>query len=218
MKFHLPFGIGAKRESLLCISKSEYQDLMSYARDRNVKLEGFKRFTGDISLIKEFVDDVVTVAEDFPRILTDRKCLVVRLDEYSPDDDFATTDRHLISINAKIFNNKEYLRDEYSMLAEMGKFVRGTDYRSVARHELGHVVANIYRIDPMKIAKDILCNRSDFEVLEYIHDNVSMYAGDYEDGREIISECFSAFYGKRDIPFVKEYINKCKEVVKEDCV
>lgn len=41
MKFHLPFGIGVSGNSSLRITKNEYQELMSYARERNVKLEGF---------------------------------------------------------------------------------------------------------------------------------------------------------------------------------
>ena len=42
------------------------------------------------------------------------------------------------------------------MLSDDGKFVQGTDYRSVARHEVGHVVANIYGISPMQVAEQIL--------------------------------------------------------------
>lgn len=40
MKFHLPFGIGVRGGSSLCITKDEYLELMAYARERNVKLEG----------------------------------------------------------------------------------------------------------------------------------------------------------------------------------
>ena len=215
MKFHLPFGIGVRSDSSLCITKDEFLELMAYARERNVKLEGFKRFSGDISLIKECVDDVVVIAQDFPRILSDRRSLVIRLDEYSPDDDFATTDRHLVSINAKIFNNREYLSNEYKMLADSGKFVRGTDYRGVTRHELGHVVANIYGIKPMDIAQTIMPKAGNAEILKYVKDYLSLYSADYEDGREIISECFSAYYGGVGISFVTEYVECCKRLVKE---
>ena len=216
MKFHLPFGIRTNDRYSSFISKEEYLELMAYANARRVRLEGFKRFSGDISLIKEYVDDVVILVQDFPEILRERKGVVVRLDEYSPENDFATTDRHMISINSKVFNNRDYLEREYKMLSDEGKFVKGTDYRSVARHELGHVVANIYRINPMEIAKSIFLNRSDFEILEYIYKHISEYAGDYEDGREFISECFSAYYGNRDIPFAKQYVEKCKTFVKEE--
>lgn len=214
MKFHLPFGIRINEKNSSYISREEYKELMDHARLHNVKLENFKRFSGDISLIKEMIDDISLIAQDFPMILNTRKSVVVRLDENSPEDDFATTDRHLISINAKIFNNRKYLENEYHMLSEMGKFVKGTNYRSVIRHELGHIVANVYHINPLSIAKEIFPEKSDFELSEYIFENISIYAADYKDGREFISECFSAYYGNVDIWFAKEYVNKCKEIIK----
>lgn len=215
-RFHLPFGINASEKYSSCISKEEYKDLMNYAKLHNVRLEGFKRFSGSISLIKEFIDDVVVVAEDFPKILLGRRSLVIRLDERINDEDFATTENHLISINSRLFNNSEYLKQEYQMLADAGKFVMGTTYRSVAWHELGHIVANIYNINPLQIAKIIFPNKSDFEISEYIYDHLSQYASDYEDGREFISECFSAYYSEVDNWFAKEYVKKCKELtVKE---
>lgn len=214
--FRLPFGIGKPFQSYSTyITKDEYRELMEYARRHNVKLENFKRFSGDISLIKEIIDDTAVIAKDFPELLTARKSVVIRLDETSPIDDFATTDRHLISINAKIFNDRNYLEKEYELLAQMGKFVKGTSYRSVIRHELGHVVANIYKLDPMEIAKSIFPQKSEFKILEYVHDNISQYAADYEDGTEFISECFSAYYGNTKIPFVVKYVKRCKELIKE---
>ena len=216
-KFYLPFGIG-KHYSLYSsyITQEEYKELMAYARENNVKLENFKRFSGDITVIKEMVDDVVAVAKDFPALLTARKCVVIRLDEASPIDDFATTDRHLISINSKVFNDREYLEKEYELLAEMGKFVKGTNYRSVIRHELGHVVANIYKLDPMCIAKIVLPQKSNEEIIKHIKTFLSLYAADFEDGREFISECFAAYYGMTDNSLAIKYVTKCKELIKED--
>lgn len=213
--FRMAFGKAGQGKYASCISQQEYREIMSYARIRGVKLEGFKRFSGDIKLIREIVDDIVVIAKDFPRILVDRRSVVVRFEENLLEGDFATTDRHLISINASLFNDTKYLEQEYKSLSDRGKFVRGTNYRSVIRHELGHVVANIYKINPMNIAKEIFQDKSNFEILEYIHDDVSAYASDYEDGREFISECFSAYYSNIDIFFANEYVNKCKEYAKE---
>lgn len=189
---------------------------MAYATERSVRLEGFKRYSGDIVIIKELIDDVCIIAKDFPKLLQGRKSVIVRLDENSPEDDFATTDRHLISVNANIFNDKEYLKKEYHMLSDMGKFVVGTDYRSIIRHELGHVVANFYKINPMELAKKIFPEWSTSEIIKYVKQNLSLYAADYADGREFISECFSAYYSCVDNYFAKEYIRLCKEIAKED--
>lgn len=216
MRLHLPFGIRTNERYLSTVSKDEYHELMLYATERKIRLEGFKRFSGNIQLIKEFIDNICIVAQDFPKMLSGKKSVIIRLDEYSPEDDFATTDYHLISINAKLFSNKDYLEKEYKMLADDGKFVKGTDFRSIAWHEAGHVVANIYGISPMKIAKQIMpeCNAS--EIIIYIKQYISLYAADYEDGREFISECFSAYYSGADISFANQYVLLCKEFVKEE--
>lgn len=215
--FHLPFGIRKSNYTYSAyITQDEYRNLMDYAREHHVKLENFKRFSGDINLIKELIDDIAIVAEDFPKILTVRKSVVIRLDEHSPLEDFATTDYHLISINSKLFNDRLYLEEEYELLTRIGKFVKNTNYRSIIRHELGHVVANIYRLNPLMIARSIFPDKTNEEILQFIKSTLSLYAADYKDGREFISEYFSAYYSQADVPFAAKYMNKCKELAKED--
>ena len=215
--FHLPFGIRRSNYTYSAyITQDKYRNLMDYAREHHVKLENFKRFSGDINLIKELIDDIAIVAEDFPKILTVRKSVVIRLDEHSPLEDFATTDYHLISINSKLFNDRLYLEEEYELLTRIGKFVKNTNYRSIIRHELGHVVANIYRLNPLMIARSIFPDKTNEEILQFIKSTLSLYAADYKDGREFISEYFSAYYSQADVPFAAKYINKCKELAKED--
>lgn len=215
--FHLPFGIRKSNYTYSAyITQDEYRNLMDYAREHHVKLENFKRFSGDINLIKELIDDIAIVAEDFPKILTVRKSVVIRLDEHSPLEDFASTDYHLISINSKLFNDRLYLEEEYELLARIGKFVKNTNYRSIIRHELGHVVANTYKLNPLEIARSIFPDKTNEEILQFIKSTLSLYAADYKDGREFISEYFSAYYSQADVPFAAKYINKCKELAKED--
>lgn len=215
MRFQMAFGGASSGKYATCISKDEYRELMNYALERKVKLEGFKKFSGSIELIKESIDDIVEIAQDFPKILSERKSVVLRFDEHISERDFATTNRHLISINGNIFNNREYLECEYQMMADMGTFVKGTSYRSVIKHELGHVVANIYGFNPMYIAMEVLDTKTGNDVLGYVMNNLSLYAAEYEDGREFISECFSAYYGGVDNLFAKEYVDKCKDLAKE---
>ena len=217
IKWYLSFGVRTRGlENASCITQSEYKAIMNYARERHIKLEGFKRFSGDVTIVKELLDDIVVIANDFPRILSERKSLVVRLDESLLDGDFATTYGHIVAINAKIFNNKEYLNKEYQLMAEIGTFVKGTTYRSIIRHEVGHVVANTYHLNTMEIAKSILNLNSKDDIYKYIMKNLSLYAAEYEDGVEFISECFSAYYSNVENAFAKEYVGKCKEIAKED--
>lgn len=218
IKLRMPFGIGKHNDTYSTyISKKEYVELMNYAKRRGVKLEGFKRFSGNISVIKEIIDDIQIISGDFPHVLDLRKSVVVSNDDTSYDDDFATTIGHVIYINAHIFNNLDYLKDEYDIVAKRGHFVRGTTYRSIIRHELGHVVANMYGIDPMAIARIVLPGMSDLEIIKYVKDTLSLYAADYSDGREFISESFSAYYSGIDNEFAKEFVLQCMKLVKEEC-
>lgn len=203
MRFRMAFGGASYGKYATCITKNDYRELMDYAHKRRVKLEGFRKFSGSVDLIREAVDDIVEIAQDFPKIISERKSIVLRFDEHISERDFATTNRHLISINGNIFNNKDYLEREYQMMTDMGTFVKETSYRSVIRHEVGHVVANIYGLNPMNIAKQVLQMNTENDVLEYVMNNLSLYAAEYEDGREIISESFSAYYSGVDNLFAK---------------
>lgn len=215
IRLRLPFGIGKHNDAYSTyITKSEYMELMSYAKRKGVKLEGFKKFSGNIAIIKEMIDDIAIVAKDFPRILHSRKSVVVSNDDASFEDDFATTIGHVVYINSHIYSNSDYLKDEYSIVARRGHFVRNTTYKSIIRHELGHVVANIYGIDPMDIAKKVLPNLTEAEIIQYVKSTLSLYAADYPDGREFISECFSAYYSRINNDFAEQYVLRCMEYVR----
>lgn len=76
---------------------------------------------------------------------------------------------------------------------EQNRFVKGTDYRSIIRHELGHVVGKLYFISPIKTAQKVL-DMIPKEVIKYVKNNLSTYSAEQEKGLEIISEAFSAIY------------------------
>ena len=148
------------------ISQSQYKELSEYARDRGIGLEGFKQFDGDMQVIKQAIDDADEIAVRFPEIKTGKKKITISLDENMDPDDFAVTRGHIIHVNADAFRNVDTLSKEYDILAREGCFVKGTNYRSIIKHETGHVVANIYGIDSMEIAMDITGN-SRKEVMRY---------------------------------------------------
>ena len=176
------------------ISKEQYRELAAYARDKGIALEGFKRFDGDIDVIKEVIDDADVIAKRFPALKEGRRKLTISLDEYMDSPDFAITNNHIIRLNAAAFRNVECLKREYNKLAEEGWFVKGTDCRSIIRHEMGHVIANIYKINGLSLAKEITGIASTEKLMEYLQDNLSIYASSYENGEEIISECFSCIF------------------------
>lgn len=197
-----------------CISPEEYKELMSYAKRYNIKLSQFKKFSGDIAVIKEMLDDVYRISLDFPKIVDGKKGVHICLEE-SHRDIFATTYVHVIEINKDLYNDTEYLMSEYNLAVAQHKFVANTNYRSIIMHEIGHVVANLYKINALTIAKEILGIESTMEVLNYVKSNLSLYSAEYTNGSEIISECFSAYYNASGNEFANKFVTRCKELIKE---
>ena len=188
------------------ISKEEYKDLFLYAQERNIKLSEFKHFVGDTGIIKQVIDDILPIAKDFPLIIEGRKGIVLELD-YSMGTDFATAMfGHIIHLNGAYFSNLEMLITEYDNAVSENRFVQGTTWRSIIRHELGHIVANKYNIKPMQVAKILLETNSNLRVLEILADELSLYSTEYPDGREIISEAFSGYYSNADNEFAKKFV------------
>lgn len=216
MKLHLPFGIRQRvSDNATYISKEEYREISEYAVANHIRLEGFKSFKGNVNDVLELIDDIITISKDFPQILVGKKSVVLSLDGYSAEDDFATTIRHIVYLNARLYNDVNYLKLEYETAMIQGKFVEGTDFHSIIRHEIGHIVANTYNITTMEIAKKVLPGLKENEILMHVRDNLSLYAAEYEDGREFISESFSAYYSGVNNDFAKKYVEACKEYIKE---
>ena len=195
------------------ITKEEYRELMQYASDKGIALSGFKQFDGDIGLIKETIDSANEIADRFPEIKTGNKKLTIELSAYMPSDDFATTSGHIIQINADAYRNREVLQREYSQLVDEGWFAKGTDYHSIIRHEMGHVVANLHGINSLEIAKQITGIQSSTELMPFIESNLSQYSVAYADGREIISECFSSVFGSSEpSEFALKFVEECATI------
>ena len=193
------------------ITGGQFKELRAYANEHRIQLSGFKDYVGDISTIKTVIDDIVEISHDFPLILDGKKSIWLNLD-YHLGSDFAKAEDHIIYLNGGYFGNLEQLEQEYDIAVKAGRFVRGTDWRAIARHETGHVVANLYHINPMKIAMEILDTKSRIFVMEYLKQNLSKYSVELVDGKEIISECFSAYYSKVENKFADNFLSRCREV------
>ena len=195
------------------ITKEQYKELSEYAKDKEISLAGFRRFDGDIQVIKQAIDDADEIAVRFPEIKSGRKRITISLDEHMSADDFAVTKGHIIHINADAFRNANDLAKEYESLSKEGWFVKGTNYRSIIKHETGHVVANLYGIDGLDIAKKITGINSNIELMAYLGKNLSLYASEYEDGSEIISEVFSDVFGTGNpSEFSLRFMDECDKM------
>ncbi len=196
------------------ISKSDYDTLSDYAADRSIRISGFKDYVGNITTIIQIIDDIVLISHDFPQVLQHKRPVTLELD-YGLGPDYATTRNHIIHLNAAYFSNIQILINDYREGVQEGRFVSNTDWHSIIRHELGHVVANIYHIDSLKCALKILNTYSRIKVMEYLSDHLSLYSTEYEDGREIIAESFSAYYGHTGNVFAYAFVEACKTLAKE---
>lgn len=196
------------------ISENLYKELYDFATEKGVRLSGFRDFVGDIDVIKTVIEDIVDIAIDFPLILDERKGICLELD-YDMGTDYATTiSEHIIHLNAVYFSDLIMLEDDYQEGVVEGRFVKNTNWRSIIRHEVGHVVCNLYSINPIMIAEELLEESTDV-VLITLMDELSIYSCEYDDGREIISECFSGYYSKSGNEFADKYVRRCIEISKE---
>lgn len=193
------------------ISGDEYKEVMKYARERNIELSGFKQFDGDILTVKELIDDAESAASLYPEIKEGKKKLTIMLDEYMNSEDFAVTRGHVISINADAYRDTKRLAEEYDRLVREKWFVSGTDYHSIIKHEMGHVVANRYNIDGLEIAERIT-GKTGAELITYLRNELSEYSASYPDGREIIAECFSSVFSGADNEFALKFVNECAKM------
>ncbi|MBQ9437315.1 MAG: hypothetical protein IJU50_03200, partial [Lachnospiraceae bacterium] len=72
-----------------------------------------------------------------PKILDEKNGIWLELD-YNLGTDFATTESgHIIHLNAAYFSNLEMLEKDYESCVSDGRFVKGTDWRAIGRHEAG---------------------------------------------------------------------------------
>ena len=196
------------------ISKDQYKSAMSYARENGIEMSGFKQFRGNYQTLIDIIDDAASVVNKYSSIRAVKKRLTIRLDYMLNPEDFAITRGHIVSINANAYNDIERLADEYEKLVNEGGFVRGTDYHSIIKHEIGHVISNLFKVDGLEIAKTITNNQSTAEIMCYLENNLSVYSGAYKDGSEIISECFASVYGSSEMNnFALRFIDECDKIV-----
>ena len=130
-------------------------------------------------------------------------------------EDFAITHGRIISLNLDAYRDVEVLKNEYQKLVDEGWFVKGTDYKAIVNHEFGHVVADVYKINPLKIACEITGMNSKATVI-WLHSNLSKYAGSFDDGREIISEVFADMSSDNPGEFSRKFYAKVLEAIRYD--
>ena len=195
------------------LNSEQKQELRNYAESKGIVLTGYAKTDVDVSLMKEVMDDADSILKKYPELRgTKEKPFTLKVVNGMEANDFAMTsagnDSHVIQLNANAFRNREKLAEEYQKLVDESWFVKGTSYHSIVIHEMGHMYANVHKIDIMKICKEILKTDKDSIVLEYVQKNLSVYSSAFMNGAEIISEVFSSYFGGNPKEFEKSFIQK----------
>lgn len=195
------------------LNSEQKRELRNYAESKGIVLTGYAKTDVDVSLMKEVMDDADSILKKYPELRgTKEKPFTLKVVNGMEANDFAMTsagnDSHVIQLNANAFRNREKLAEEYQKLVDESWFVNGTSYHSIVIHEMGHMYANVHKIDIMKICKEILKTDKDSIVLEYVQKNLSVYSSAFMNGAEIISEVFSSYFGGNPKEFEKSFIQK----------
>jgi hypothetical protein len=99
-------------------------------------------------------------------------------------------------------------------LVNEGFFPKGTTYRSIVVHELGHRYGDLHEIDCLTIGKEVGGFDSNIQLFQFLKENISIYSSSFSDGSEIISECFSiVFSGTEKNKFALKFVKKCSTII-----
>lgn len=194
------------------LNSEQKRELREYAESKGIVLTGYAKTDVDVSLMKKVMDDADSILQKYPELRgTKEKPFTLKIVNGMEANDFAMTstgnDSHVIQLNANAFRDEKKLAEEYQKLVDEGWFVKGTTYRSIIIHEMGHMYANTHKTNIMKICKEIL-KTDNIGVIAYVQKNLSSYSSVFADGTEIISEVFSSFFGGKPKEFEKMFMQK----------
>ena len=199
------------------ITAEQYKNLRGYAEQKNIILQGFKNSDVALDLARDTIDETEHMLDLYPELRgSGKKLFTLNLDRHMDSIDFAEVREgspHIMHINADAYRSRESLAQEYEKLAESGWFVRGTSYRSIVHHEVGHMVSEVYGIDGLSLMKEVLGTDSTAETLLWCKNNLSEYSFK-SDGSEIISEMFSAYYGlEKPSKETIDFMTRCGKII-----
>lgn len=196
------------------ITREQYKELRDYASAKGISLSGFRKFDGDVDLIKESIDTLNQNLMEFPEVVDAKHPLTLALIHALNSDDFAITNGRIISINANAFRSKTRLEEEYQKAVDAGWFVKGTDYKSILDHEFGHVLDFVYKINAQQILEKLL-HIKDADLYQFLYDSVSQYCAFKTDGTEITSELLAALRSGRHDSFILKYFENYRKIIKK---
>ena len=195
------------RDKSKIILKEEYVKLRELAEANDIALSGVKKFDGSAEVVRQVIEILIELKNIFPAVSDARHKLELNISTLLGAQDYAETLGRMIKLNAAAWRDVNLLQIEYQKDVADGWFVKGTDWRAIPHHEFGHVVANVYKLDPLKIACEVTGLKPK-ATLDYLDVALSKYAGGFVNGCEIISEVFADISTGSPCEFSRKFYEK----------
>lgn len=150
----------------------------------------FGSYSGDVMVLEEMLADISE-----SRTLWGKKCAGMRVrvgyKSLNSLNDFAVYEKGVIYLNKDFYDDSAFLAQAYAQQVSRGHFVKGTTYRSIPLHEVGH---RILKQDTLAYSRVMRSLANQEGILPFAVKYLGDYAAVYKRGRftELISELFSA--------------------------
>ncbi|WP_026887713.1 minor capsid protein [Clostridium beijerinckii] len=197
------------------ISNEQLNNFIQKLNDLGVNCVGFEEYHGEYDVLNNMVEDLKVIINDFPMIKNLKNGLTLKYEDAGNVEDLAVTRGKTIILNKRVFDDSEYMKQMYDKLTNEGWFVKGTDYRSVIYHEIGHILNNkdkrLLKSVENDIRKRALDNNMKFNT--YVMENISEYASITYNGynyEELLPELISMCYNGNNKKIAEEIINQLK--------
>ncbi len=191
------------------INQKSLKEIIEYAQSKGVQIGspnrpmgGFERYRGNLGILKEIINEVSTQQESVLFINSKAQKPALYYDYvlgYDGDkskidiDAFAETTGRSITLNKFMFDDSNHLKKEYSAAAKKGFFVKGTNYKHIIAHEIGHIINKNSKYLNFKIISvaEKVAREQSLTLDDFIKKHISEYAADKNiDGNycELVSE------------------------------
>lgn len=198
------------------ITANQYKELQEVAKKHDIRLQHFRDFDGDMDLAKSMIVQLGIIADEFPLPQKVRKNLTLSLLDLD-DADYASTKGHIITLNRKILRNKGLLIKDYEKRVSAGWFPKGTTYKDIVCHEYGHILDNVFGINPLVVLERVTGIETDdgTTLALFLSKNLSKYAAKFLDGSEITSEVVNTLHGSKPSNFALQYMKEYVKIMAE---
>ncbi len=163
---------------------------------------GFETYRGDPKVLDEALEHIKTNQE----LLTKRgkdATIVLQYRDLLDDqgridtETFAMIKGNTLTLNRFMYDDTDFLKREYDSLMQSGHFAKGTDYRNVIDHEMGHIIAKRDRTfaNRVKSVVNKLAEASGTNLSDFVRRNISKYA---DSPGELLPEIIAQASSKSD--------------------